>query len=116
MWQWWDGQLERRSLLYRAKALHNVHMTHQEAPTRPVPVYLKARVEGGLALPRVEVKERQVEGTGSEGGGKCTRDEREVRAVKKQQERHAMLGLVVGQLSEELFTELVQGFHAPREG
>jgi hypothetical protein len=109
MWQWWDDELERRSLLYRAKALHNAHMTHQEAPARAVPVYLKARVEGGLALPQVEIVEGEVEGTGS-------RDEREVRAIEEQQERHAMLGLVVGQLSEELFTELMQGFHVPREG
>jgi hypothetical protein len=62
----------------------------------------------------VEVVEGEVDGTGSERGGKRTRDETEVRVVEEQEERHEMLGLVVGQLSEELFTELMQGFHAPR--
>jgi hypothetical protein len=89
-------------------------MTHQEASTHPVPGYLKARVEAGLALPRVEVVEGEVDGTGSERGGKRTRDEMEVRAVEEHQERHAMVGLVIEELSEELFTELMQGFHAPR--
>jgi hypothetical protein len=77
-------------------------MTRQLAPTHPVPVYLKARVEAGLALPRAEVVGEEQEGTGTGGEG------------EGQQERHAMLALVVGQLSEELFTELMGGFHAPR--
>jgi hypothetical protein len=75
---------------------------------------LKARVKAGLALPRVEVVEREVEGARWHGGRRRPRDETEVRVVEKQKERHAMLGLVVGQLSEELFTELMHGFHAPR--
>jgi hypothetical protein len=35
-------------------------------------------------------------------------------AAAKQQEKHAMVGWVVGELSEALFTELMQGCHAPR--
>jgi hypothetical protein len=35
-------------------------------------------------------------------------------AAAKQQEKHDMLEWVVGELSEALFTELMQGFHAPR--
>jgi hypothetical protein len=71
-------------------------------------------VDGGLALPRVEVVGGQQEGAGSEGVEKHTMEGTEVRAGEKQQERHAMLELVVGHLSEDLFTELIQGFHAPR--
>lgn len=102
VWQWWNGELERRSILYQARTLHDAHMTHQQAPTYPVPAYLKARVKAGLALPRVEVVERETDGTGSEREGEG----------EGQQERHAVLKFVVGQLSEELFTELIQGFHA----
>lgn len=87
--QWWDGELERRSLLYRARILHDAYATHQEAPTRPVHAYLKARMEAGLALPWVEV-------------------------APGQQEGHAIMKWVVQELNKDLFTELVHYFYAPR--
>jgi hypothetical protein len=77
-----------------------------------VSVYLKARVEAGLELPRVEVVEREVEG--ARWQGRLRRKAESSTAAGEQEERHAMLGLVVCELGEELFTELMQGFPAPR--
>jgi hypothetical protein len=77
-----------------------------------VPVYLKARVEAGLALPRAELLEREVEG--ARWQGRLRRRAETSAAAGEQEERHAMAQLVVCELGEELFTELMQGFPAPR--
>jgi hypothetical protein len=77
-----------------------------------VPGYLKARVEAGLELPRVEVVEGEVEGTRWHRRLR-RKAETSIAAVEKQA-WHAMVQLVVCELSEELFTELMQGFPAPR--
>jgi hypothetical protein len=114
MWQWWDGELERRALLYRARALHDTYTTHQEAPTRPVPGYVEARVEAGLALPKVEVVAGPREVAGGERPPKRTSAAlRAQAAAEKRQRKHAMLEWVMRELSAEVFTELMQGFHAP---
>lgn len=98
--QWWEGELERRFVLYRTRTLLGAYTTHHQAPTHPVPAFLGPRVNAGHALPRVEVVERD---------GATTKT-----AAQEQKERHAMLGLVVKGMSEELFTELMQAFPAPR--
>jgi hypothetical protein len=86
--------------------MHDTYTTHQQTPTRPVPGYVEARVEAGLALPDVEMV------AGSRRPKKRTRGG--LAAVAgKQQEKHAMVEWVVEELSAELFTELMQGFHAP---
>jgi hypothetical protein len=35
-------------------------------------------------------------------------------SMEEYEERHAMLAYVVVRLNAQLFTELIQGFHAPR--
>jgi hypothetical protein len=71
-----------------------------------MPGYLKARVEARLGLPQVEVLAGQQNGEGWEAT--------EVHAAEMQADLLATLVLVVEGLSEELFTELLQGFHPPR--
>jgi hypothetical protein len=110
--QWWDGELERGYLIHRARALHNAYTTHQEAPTRPVPGYLKARAEAGLALPREEMTEGQQNGAGWAGDRKRTRAVTKAHATGEPQCMHAVVGWVVNELNGELFTELMHGFHA----
>jgi hypothetical protein len=77
-----------------------------------VPGYLKARAEAGLALPQVEVVAGQHYGAGWEGDRKRTRGATKAHATEEQQCMNAVVGWVVNELSEELFTELMQGFHA----
>jgi hypothetical protein len=55
VWQWWDGELERRALLCRATCLHKAYTTQRDQPTSQVPTYLEARVAAGQAVPSVEV-------------------------------------------------------------
>jgi hypothetical protein len=69
-------------------------------------------MEAGLELPRVEIVEREVEGT--RWHRRLRRKAETSTAVVEEQEWHAMMRLVVCELSEELFTELMQGFPAPR--
>jgi hypothetical protein len=73
-----------------------------------VPGYLKARAEAGLALPQVEVVVGQQDGAGWEGDGMRSRDD----AAEQRQGMDAMVEWVVDELNGELFTELMQGFHA----
>jgi hypothetical protein len=108
MWQWWDDEMERRCILYRARALHDAYTKHQEAPTRPVPGYLEARAEAGLAWPRVETVAGQRDDVGWAGDEMCSRSD----TVEQQQGMDAMVEWVMKELNEELFTELLQGFHA----
>ena len=106
-WQWWKGELERRYLLYRARCLHDAHTTHQHTPTAPVPALLKGRVAAGHALPSVETAPQQSQ-AGASGQGRASTE-----AAHADEERHAVLQYVVTQLNEQLFTELVKGFHVP---
>jgi hypothetical protein len=79
-----------------------------------VPGYLKARAEAGLALPQVEVVAGQQDGAGWEGERKRTRAATKAHATEPQlwQCMNAVVGWVVNELNEELFTELMHGFHA----
>jgi hypothetical protein len=106
--QWWDGELERGYLLYRARTLHDACTVHQQTPTHPLPSYLEARA-AGLALPWVTVAEGQQEGAGGQWGRKRTVAPPGV----QQQERHAITEWAMKPLSGELFMELMQGFHGP---
>jgi hypothetical protein len=63
---------------------------HQAHPTAPLPSFLQDRGAAGQTLPQVEIL-----------GGQGERAQ-------------AVLGYVVTKLNEQLFTELMQGFHAPR--
>jgi hypothetical protein len=108
MWQWWDGELERGSLLYRCRSLHDAYSAEQAASTRPVPGYLEARVKAGLSLPRVEVVVGHEDATGREGGIQRSRSD----ATEQQEGMDAMVGYVMKELSEELFTELMRAFRA----
>jgi hypothetical protein len=75
-----------------------------------VPGYLKARAEAGLALPQVEVVAGQQDGAGWEGDRKRTRAATRTYVAGIHHDLPPMVELVVGELSEELFTELLQGF------
>jgi hypothetical protein len=77
-----------------------------------VPGYLKARAEAGLALPQVEVAAGQQDGPLWDGGRKRTRAATKAYATEQRQGMDAMVEWVVNELNEELFTELMQGFHA----
>lgn len=107
VWQWWEGELERRYLLHRARCLHNAYAMHGDTPTVPVPAYLHGRVAAGQALPSVDVVGQQAQlQAGASGNGGASMEECE--------ERHAMLAYVVVHLNAQLFTELIEAFHAPR--
>jgi hypothetical protein len=64
----------------------------------------------------VEVVAEQQDGEGWEGAKKRTRGATRTYAAEMHHDLPSMVGLVVGELSEELFTELLQGFYAPRGG
>jgi hypothetical protein len=109
--QWWEGELERASMIQKARTLHEHTATHQQAPAAPVPAYLRARVQADNAMPSVEVGaieqdrmgvKRMREGEGGVaarcGNGKVLEGE-----------VGAMVGYVVRDLNGQLYTELMQG-------
>jgi hypothetical protein len=59
----------------------------------------------------VEVVARQQEGPTAGASGK-RKASSEAGSTEDEEEKHAVLAYVVGQLNEQLFTELMQGFHA----
>jgi hypothetical protein len=82
----------------------------------PAPSFLEARVATGLALPRVEiVGAAQDEDAGARGKTKRAPVEAWHMPVVGEGERLAMLQHVVTGLNDQLFTDLLQGLHAPRE-
>lgn len=97
--QWFDRELERPEILYKARCLHDVSMRQQ---TPPVPAYLAARVADGCALPMVEVTQE------AEGKSKRKRTED---GAGQQEEGEAVRGFVLNGLNEQLFRELMEGFH-----
>lgn len=113
LWQRWKGELERRYVLHRARFLHDAYATHQDKPTAPVPAFLQERVTTGEALPEVEVVEGQQEGQqiGSSGQMKELRSKAST-TQQEEEERHAVLTYVMRRSNEQLFAELMQGFHA----
>jgi hypothetical protein len=94
VWQWWQGEIERRALLSRATCLHKAYTTQRDLPTSQVPTYLEARVAAGHAVPVVGVVSPQ---------SQIQQEEEET--------RHAVLEYVVKGLNEALLTELLEGFH-----
>jgi hypothetical protein len=105
--QWWEAELERPYLLYRAKRLRDIHRKHQEATGASVPAYLETRGAVGLAVPVVEVFTPQP---------RWYSLNRKARAEAAEEELHEMVVHVLGNLHEQLFIELMHGFHGPREG
>lgn len=94
--QWWDElELERRNTLQHAMSIHDASMTHQVAPSAPLPTCLQARVAEGRALPRVEMPLPHPHET---------RQAEEVRVV---------LEYVMTHLDHALFIELMGNFHRP---
>jgi hypothetical protein len=60
----------------------------------------------------VEVVAGQQDGAGWAGSRKRTRAATKAHATEERECMHAVVGWVMNELSEELFTELMQGFHA----
>jgi hypothetical protein len=98
LWQWWEREPERRYVLQRARCLINV--------CSPV-AFLEARVGAGQAVPSVEVVSLELQ-QGASGKRKRVSGE----AHKQEKRRHAVVEYVMEGLSEELFTELLEGLYA----
>jgi hypothetical protein len=96
-------------------------MTQRDQPTSLVPTYLKARVAAGHAVASVEVvaleserritrsmaRTAQASSKRKAAGGRGNEAQDEV----GEEEQHAMLEYVMTSLSEELLTELLEGFY-----
>jgi hypothetical protein len=111
--QGWKVELERPAILCRARSLHKAYTTQRDMPTSQVPSYLEARVAAGHAAPSVEIvshqsPEQQEQGDAS---GKRKADDARSRSEAQEERRHAMAEYVVKALNEELFIELLEGFH-----
>jgi hypothetical protein len=120
VWQWWEGELERRYVLSRAMCLHKAYTTQRDLPTSQVPTYLEARVAAGHAVPVVEVVWAQSEGqqaeqAGASGEGRTAGEGGEAQGAEageeEEEQRHAVVEYVVTGLNEELIRELLEGFH-----
>jgi hypothetical protein len=76
-----------------------------------VPAFLQDRKATSQALPQVEVVVRQQE---EQQAGPSGQEGASIEAGSTEEEEvvQAVLAHVVGQLNEQLFTELVQCFHA----
>jgi hypothetical protein len=68
-------------------------------------------VAAGLALPRVEVVTSPQDQQGSAGDTEATPAADTSDGGEGEEERHAVLGYVLGELNEQLFIELKEGFH-----
>jgi hypothetical protein len=106
VWQWWEAELERPYLLHRAKYLTDMYIKYQPAVTDPMPACLKAR-----ALPRVEVVAAQQE---QHGGISDTEASTEARGAQEGEELYAALTYTMKEMNEQLYIELLGGFHGPR--
>jgi hypothetical protein len=107
-WQWWDGELERAYTLHRARRVHDDSTHRAQASTAEVPAYLRQRIDTGDEMPHVLL---------SGDNGKPT-----TRALAKRyrggtggelldEEKGATLEYVMHDLAQELYTELLAGFH-----
>jgi hypothetical protein len=104
--QWWEGELQRAYVLHKARTLHDVIATRQQAPAAPVPAYLTARVTLGSMLPSVQVV--AIDEAGEEGAAQREREEGG-QAKEEDQEVCAMVRFVVRDLDGHLYTELLEG-------
>jgi hypothetical protein len=120
VWQWWEGELERRYVLSRAMCLHKAYTTQRDLPTSQVPSYLEARVAAGHAAPVVEVvvwaqsEGQQAEQAGASGKRKAAGESSDTQGAEagEEEQRHAVVEYVVTGLNEELIRELLEGFHS----
>jgi hypothetical protein len=86
---------------------------HQDKPTATKPIFLQGRAAARCALPEVDVvMGQQEEQAGS--NGKRTAPSEAGSTDEEDEERCAMLAFVVKMLNEQLFIELMQGFHVYR--
>jgi hypothetical protein len=113
--QWWEGELERRYLLHRARGLQDAGMRLSLA-LGPAPSFLEARVATGLALPRVEIMgtvQDEDAGAGRKRRAPVVKEKEEAWHMPGlgEGERLAMLQHVVTGLNDQLFADLLQGFH-----
>jgi hypothetical protein len=121
VWQWWDGEIERRVLLCRATCLHKAYTMQRDLPTSQVPTYLQARVAAGHAVPVVEVVSPQSEGRTTRSMARMAEASGKEKAAGEggdaqeaglgEEEIRAVLEYVVKGLNEALVTELLEGFH-----
>jgi hypothetical protein len=112
--QWWEGELERRYVLQRARCLHDAFTKHEDKPTAPLPAFLHDRAAAGQALPELEVMEGgQEEQQGGASGKRKASGGAASAQEEEGEEAHEVLAYVTTQMNEQLFTELVQGFHSP---
>jgi hypothetical protein len=93
--------------LYRAKRLRDIHRKHPEAIGASVPAYPETRGAVGLAVPVVEVVDLQQRRHSLI---------RKVLAGAAEEELHEMVVHVLENLNEQLFIELMDGFHGPKGG
>jgi hypothetical protein len=118
VWQWWEGELERRYVLSRAMCLHKAYTTQRDLPTSQVPTYLEARVAAGHAVPVVEVvawaqsEGEQAEQAGASGKRKAAGESSGAQGAEAgEEQRHAVVEYVVTGLNEELIRELLEGLY-----
>jgi hypothetical protein len=108
VWQWWDGEPERAYALHLARRVHEDTASQQQPPTDPVPAYMRQRVERGEQLPLVQLQ--------------AGNERRTTRALAKryrghseeelsEEEKGAMLKYAMQDLAQELYIELMAGFH-----
>lgn len=113
--QWWEGELERPYLLHRARSFQDAARRLPQAPR--LPSFFEARL--AAATPRAEIVGIEQEETGQAGVGKkrkrgpAIQQPREPWSVPRvaEKERLAMLQHVVTGLNDQLFADLLQGFH-----
>jgi hypothetical protein len=105
-------ELKRPFLLHRAKCLHEQSVKHPAVVASTAPAFLQTRVAAGLALPRVEVVASPQEQQGSAEDTEVTPAADASDAGEGEEERHAVLAYVLGELNEQLFIELKEGFQA----
>lgn len=113
--QWWEGELERPYLLHRARSFQDAARRLPQAPR--LPSFFEARL--AAATPRAEIVGIEQEETGQAGVGNkrkrgpAIQQPREPWSVPRvaEKERLAMLQHVVTGLNDQLFADLLQGFH-----
>jgi hypothetical protein len=101
--QWWEGEVERRHVLSKARVLFELGTLDNAMLPRHTPAFLQHRLAACVALPRVEVGEIRDQQAG-EGAG----EESMEGAWDGEEERAAVLGFVVGHLDGHLFREFME--------
>lgn len=132
--QWWEGELHRGYLIHKARTLQEDKAVRQQAPTAPLPAYLRQRVKV-RDMPFPEVLSQHDGEEGAKGGkrdmdggkvvvGAAKGDTGEGRGEEgdhiaahykvvkvEEEEMAAVVGYVVKDLAPELYIELMTSFH-----